>query len=193
MGKKKGNKGFTLRFANEMSPATTMGFNPAVQLQRMFPDVDNDVIHDVLCACRQDVEGAANTLIEMGLVRNFEGPSLSLSEHPNPKITSAKTNDEDMDSLTAAKFSGHRRSDSSILSLPPDMLLKLFGYFRAVDLVSCSRCCRDWLSICSQLLDAVLRLDLMYPTNRYNLSLLASCPRVASIKVSGIRHQSLEQ
>jgi hypothetical protein len=184
MGKKgnKKEKGFSLRFAEDTSPSTSVGFNASVQLERMFPALDKTIIREVLAACRQDIENAANMLIEMGLVQQFGGPSLSLSQPMNSQITPKNANFVERGSHDSAK-STDRQSESAIQSLPADMLLKLFGYFRTVDLMMCSRCCRQWSTLCLQILETVPRLDITHPSNRYNLALMASCPRVASIKV----------
>jgi hypothetical protein len=197
MGKGKSNKkqqqAFKLRFADDTSDATTVGFNIAVQLERMFPDVDKEVVREVLSACKHNIEKAANILMEMGLVQQFSRSSLKLSEETErvnlsdhrrchgdaaigPGSGPALGGDRERRSLTSAR-------EPAVLSLPSDMMLKLFGYFRTVDLVVCSQCCHAWLELATRLLDATPRLDLKYQSNRYNLALLASCPRVASIKV----------
>ncbi len=204
MGKGKSNKkqqqAFKLRFADDSSDSITVGFNPAVQLERMFPDVDKEVVHEVLSACQHNIEKAANTLIEMGLVQQISGPALNLSD----QVERLGISDQHSCRMEAAITASERRPalgrdkerrsltnarDPAVLSLPSDLMLKLFGYFRTVDLVVCSQCCQAWLELATRLLDATPRLDLKYQSNRYNLALLASCPRVSSIKV-GTQHPS---
>ena len=176
---KRGKKKTFVSFADDSSSSTSTGFCAAVKLERMFPDLDRGLLLDVLHQCGQNVDDAANALIETGLTQEFMGPSLSLSNQQSSRKAAAEWKAVTIDPALLMV----QQPEGVIMSLPPDLLLKLFGYFRTVDLIICSRCCRQWLVLSSQMLEAVQRLDLKYQSNRYNLALLASCPRVASIKV----------
>jgi len=69
--------------------------------------------------------------------------------------------------------------------VPEDLLLKLFGYCRPVDLVVCSSTNRGWRKTAQELLSAVTIAEVTGASDKHSLAYLRSCPALQKVRIRG--------
>ena len=180
MGKNKnGRRERGVPFALRYEPPSASGAAGSVEggnpLRGLFPDMEVEVLDQVLMSSEGDVEAATAKMLEM--LAPVAGAS---SEAPEQQPATRP-------GRTGACASSSPGGESVFELLPHDLLLKLLGsaFFRPLDLLLCASCCRAWRAVIRSILAGVKSVDMCHQTDAVNMALLRACTNAEKVRIRG--------
>ena len=171
MGKKKnGRRERGVPFALRYEPPSASGAAGSMEggnpLRGLFPDMEVEVLDQVLMSSEGDVEAATAKMLEMLAPvagASSEAPEQQPATRPGPG------------------------GESVFELLPHDLLLKLLGsaFFRPLDLLVCASCCRAWRAVIRSILAGVKSVDMCHQSDAVNMALLRACTNADKVRIRG--------